>query len=1251
MSRSLVEASAGTGKTFHIERTVLGLVVGRGVPLDRILVVTFTRAAAAELRRRVRARLAAAADGLADGAAAPDEDLAALLAEHGVAIDEAVRRLAAALERFDDALIDTIHGFARRALAQAALDAGLDPGAELLEDVRPIVTEAAVDLAVEELRPASVPLHRFLVGHHGIDVPRLVALAAAVDGEPTLRIHPTLDALGLTGDDAPLPDRPIVDVLERLLERRTASLRAAWREEGERLWAWLAAEHAAKRLEKGIHTAGKGRDRHLRVGAWADGDAPLDAATLGDLAHFSGHRLRGRAAAPVDPTFAVCAAIDALDDLATAFLVHAAHRLRASVAARKRRLRVLGFADLLTALDGALGGDDGRRLRDAVRSRFDVALVDEFQDTDPVQWRIFDRLFPVDDRSGTLMMVGDPKQAIYAFRGADVDTYLEARATVTDDHDVLRLERNWRSDAALVAALNGLFDRPEDFGADGVFLDPGITYRPVTAARAEPPSRIRQPAGKSAAFGLEWVRRDAIDDAEPRDAADGSRELTLGWADRHLPRLVAEGIATVLAEGTTLLDDGAPDAGRRVEAGDVAVLVRTHRQAEAVHRALGQVGVPAVLRSEASVLHAPEAEELDRLLTAVLRPGSESALRAMLATTLIGSTARELVGLDEVALGRWHERVSAWARRWERDGIAAFVQEVLGDTGAPARLVASERGDRALTNLRHLTELLTTVELTRRASPEALHDWLRRGRLTAGTGSREHELRLESDAACVQVLTVHASKGLEYPIVWVPYLWHVRDGDGDDLLRLHDPDGGGLVLDVTVAPDHPDRRRRAERRALEDDREQMRLLYVALTRARHRVVAHAGVFARSDRSALRRLLLGVDTGTGGPWTGRSDDDIVTRLAAIAPNDVEVHEVTDVRPAPTSAGAAPSTSLVTHPARRPTRSVDRSWRRVSFTSLVRPLESGAASHDEPEAADHDAATAPPTVVDAADDGAELPLDGFPRGADAGEFLHRLLELVDLAALADASTAPAAVMAALAAVDARGGTGPRVRTALASSGAVARLTDGLRLAAATPLGPLASGRALGDLAPTDRLHELRFDLPIAGGEDERRRAVTTAAIADLLEAHADQDTAPLRALAARLRSAPTAARGLLTGSIDLVARVDGRYLIADFKSNRLGPVDGPARSSHYRRPGLARAMEEHDYLLQELLYLVALHRLLRWRLPDYDIDRHVAGGLYLFLRGMVGADPAGPDGVPAGVWSHRPATSLVLGLDALLAGVEP
>jgi len=1094
---TVLEASAGTGKTYTIAALAVRYVA-EGVPLDALLLVTFTRMATGELRERVRERLVSAERGLARArAGAPPEDhdaVVALLADGPPR--EVVRRherLIAALADFDAATIATTHGFCQEVLGGLGVAGDVEPEATFAEDVGDLLSEVVDDLYVRRFHRRDTP---------DFDREQAMRIARAAVANPEARLEP-----------AHAPEESVAAMRRRL-----------------------------------------------------------------------------------------------------------ALAVRAELEGRKRALGVMTYDDLLTRLAHTLRGEGGETVAARLRERYRVVLVDEFQDTDPVQWEIMRRAFGGD--GVTLVLIGDPKQAIYAFRGADVYAYL---AAAREPDTRATLEVNWRSDQGLIDAYDALFSGAR-LGHEG------IVYRRV---RAADPNRAPRLSGAPAGAPLR-VRVVHRDDPEIGLTRGGCARNAS--AREHIAADLAADVAALLASGAQITDG----PRERLRPGHVAVLVRTHKNAATVRDALDQAGIPAVISGAGSVFATPPAREWLRLLEALERPASPPRARSAALTAFVGWTAEQLASAGEDRIDELHRTLHRWARVLHGQGVAALSETVTAAGGLPRRVLGEADGERALTDLRHVGQLLHAAATAEHLGTTALTAWLRAqiAEADSGTTDEERSRRLESDAEAVQVLTIHRSKGLEFPVVYLPYLWEPGWIPKEaQPIFFHDPDAGDeRVVDVGMeGPDFP--RHRAQHLA-EQRGEDLRLAYVALTRARHQAVVWWAGSWDSRHSALGRLLFSRDAEGTVPPEGSStptDAAAVARfeaLAAQAPGCISVEHATpaapvawsDARPAPGELAAA-----------RFDRRLDSAWRRTSYSDIT------AATHEppvgsepeEPVLDDEGPSAAPPPAPGGEEDAAALravtsPLGAMPAGVHVGTFVHRVLEATDFAA-----------------ADLRGEVAARVDAAQARRrveiGDRAAVVEGLAAAIETPLGPLLGGRRLRDLPRADRLDELEFELPLAGG-DRPSGHVELSAIAALLRG--DPALAPY---AQRLDDPALrrSVRGYLTGSIDLVVRDGGaqRFAIVDYKTNWLG--GGEELSAWHHRPAaLAGEMHRAHYVLQALLYTVALHRYLRWRLPAYDPDRHLAGVLYLFVRGMTGPQTPQLGGTPCGVWAWRPPAGLVEQLSDVL-----
>jgi exodeoxyribonuclease V beta subunit len=1144
---TVLEASAGTGKTFTIAGLVARTVAEGLAPLSQILVVTFTRMATGTLRDRVRARLVSAEAGLGRmldvGEEPPPGDsvLARLGGDGAGPAAERRARLARALADFDSATITTTHGFCHMMLNALGVWGDVAPGAALLEDPEDMVEEVVDDL-----------LARHALVHGTIPLPRREALQAGLEvvRNPGVPLGPPADRGDVTA--------------------------SGWR----------------RRLAQGV---------------------------------------------------------------------------RGEVGRRLLDANLLTYDDLLVRLANALQNPRrGAAACARLRRRYAVVLVDEFQDTDPVQWQVVKEAFgvspPVDDgspRTGStrLVLVGDPKQAVYAFRGADVHSYLDAvRAAGPRRH--FTLELNWRSDAALLEAYDAFFG-PLHLG------HPEIIYRRV---RATPPHTRPGLSGAPSSAALR-VRLVPGDDRGL--VRTGERLVQKDSAVRWIADDLAGDVVSLLAPGAELVAWKADDdveSTRPLSPSDIGVLVRTNRQAVVVQAALRRAGVPVVVAGAQSVFSTPAARDWLRLLEALEQPASRSRAAAAALTPFVGLSADQLAVADEGTWEAVHSRLYLWAAVARSDGAAGLFGHISASESLPARLLAETEGERRLTDLAHVAELLHAEAMSSQLGLAALRTWLAyRGEEpgTEATEADQRSRRLESAEDAVHILTVHRAKGMEFPIVYCPYLWDNAPSDRPGApVMFHDAqDGGRRKLDVGEKGDATYQRHlgagQEERRG-----EDLRHLYVALTRAKHQTVVWWAAVKGCQHSALGRLLLAKDAngdvageGRRGAPADREVWDRFQEISAAVPGLVSVERATGA----TARGWA-GPGQFGRPAELSTAPFDRRldvlWRRSSYTSITAPAHEASSSPgrlvssepEEPGTVDEPGERAPGPLAGAhvaETDRAELtlravpcPLAAVPGGADIGTFVHGVLEAVDFAA-SDLRAELAGVVRARA--DAYPG----------SPGDTECLVEGLEAALLTPMGDLTGGVSLAGIARRDRLDELGFELPLVGG-DEPVGEVTTDEMAALFARHLGTG-GPLAGYAATLAgpALSTRLRGYLTGSLDLVFRLGGkgreeRYFVVDYKTNWLGPPGEELCAWHYRRPALEEEMCLSHYVLQAAFYLVALHRYLRWRLPAYDPAVHLGGAVYLFLRGMTGPVPAVYQGQPCGVFAWRPPVQLVTELSDLFSG---
>ena len=1109
---TLLEASAGTGKTFAIAALVARLIA-EGVPPERLLVVTFTRMATGELRERVRERLVTAELGLARalaGVAPPADDrvLGLLATGPDAEIEERRRRLANAVADFDAATIATTHGFCRHVLAGLGVTGDVEHEVTFVEDLSDLVEEVVDDLYVRRFHPVAAP---------PFDRAEALRIGRAAIDNPHARLEP--------------------------VDRRP--------EDKDELWA-----------------------------------------------------MRRRLAEAV----------------------------RKEVDERKRRAGVMTYDDLLTRLcDTLADAEYGTAACARLREQYRVALVDEFQDTDPIQWEIVRRAFGEGD--ATLVLIGDPKQAVYSFRGADVYAYLSAAASAATR---ATLATNWRSDEGLIDALDALFDGAQ-LGHEG------IVHRPVRAAEANREPRLVD-APVASPLRVRVLHR-----------ADGLIPLTRrGYASkRPAEALIADDLAAdvvrILESAATVLTGGGDK--EPVQPRDIAVLVPTNRLAGLVDQALERAGVPAVINGAGSVFATPAADEWLRLLEAIERPASSTRVRSAALTSFLGWTAEELAAADGPTEEELHAKFHRWSGLLRSRGVGALLDSISTSEALPGRVLARLGGERRLTDIAHVAQLAHAVATEQQLGVSPLISWLRHRIVDADRESADEDraLRLDSDAEAVQVLTIHRSKGLEFPIVYHPFAWQAGYIDEKEPPAYHD-DKNDDVWTIDVGGEQgPDFAGHEQLRDREQRGEDLRLLYVALTRTMHQaIVWWAGAWESQD-SAVGRLLFARDSAGVIAAEGAqvpSDDEVATCIEALAakvPGKIAVERVT------ASAGGrwiGEPRGTVELDAATFMRTLDARWRRASYSGIVAGArEQRVATEPDLDILDDEplltTATAEALSSDDATEqrlrAATAALAAMPGGADVGDLVHRTFAETDFAA-PDLDAELATRLA------------EQRRRRDVDIGEAGVALAGLAAAIETPLGPLLDDIRLRDVAKSDRLDELAFELPLVGG-DKPTGTLALTDLASLLERFLPAGD-PLAGYANRLRDPFLSwdLRGYLTGTLDLVLRTGtddaARYALVDYKTNWLG-ADGEELSAwHYRPAALAQAMERAHYPLQALLYLAALHRYLRARVLGYDAERDLGGVFYLFLRGMTGPATPRVDGQPCGVFAWSPPATLVEGLSDLL-----
>jgi len=1169
---TLIEASAGTGKTYTIT-TLFARLIARGYSIESILVVTFTEAAAAELKLRIRKRLSSF---LADDTGNEDE-LTAFF--NGQADSGLIRqRIAYAVSCFDQACIMTIHSFCLQTLKENAFESGTYFDIELLTDSSCFFDQVCMDffmtrindqdsLFLQFLAQKGVTPENFkagfrpLVSRHNMDIIPDIAGFEDVCGsyrDLTQKIHHILK-------------NQKQEVIKLIQDHKGVDKRSYTK---KNLPTWL--DNSLGKLEA------QGRDTLFVMTEKGD-----------PLYKFTHTRLTSRTKAghdvPGHELFDLCENLLGLSRVLETNVISLKLEFfsffNQELDKMKRTLGACFFDDLINDLASALEGSGRDQLKAAVHEKFKACLIDEFQDTDPAQYGIFSRLFAVSETSEKKMpffMIGDPKQAIYGFRGGDIFAYLFA---CKESDQIFTLEQNYRSAPLLVQAVNNIFClNPNPF----LFKEIEFTRvgTPETAV-----NRLIENALPVQPLQFTFVKRENF-------SLDRQGYIKKEDALKAIPGILAQEILSTLNSKFRLLPkEGNGGENIAVNPGDMAVLVRTNDQAEQIHQALADLNIPSYLSKTGSVFDSREAIELHDILLAVYEPDQLGLLKAALSSSVFGFSLGMLADLDqdEENLWRWQDWFRGYKDTWEQKGFVSMIMELFHcDEGIiRASSVLSERG---LTNFYHLIELVSQGAQHQYLSMFYLIKWYKAQLFKESRADGADELRLESDKKAVAIVTIHKSKGLEYPMVYLPYLWAGgRKIKTDDPILFHDPDMDyRLRLDLGSS----DRERAVDLREQEETAEEKRLLYVALTRASAMCRILWGGFSSVDNSALGSLLhpkgCGSDTimlqdldrltipMNSMPSTACEDSSINVSLFKLWESDEKY-----IPPDQTGTDLG---------ARYLQRQITPEWRISSFSSITAARSWVQPENVAPEnvSIDELSKSSDPSTL-------EICLKNFPKGAGSGDFFHAVFEDLNFI---DPGLVKILVKENLSKFG-------FIDTNLAKPATTA-VKEILATSLVTDTGEKFR---LQDIQINQRFTELEFFFSVPSFD--------TASMGDLFAGEPGGNN-----YARRIINLGTSSfKGFIKGFIDLVIRHRGKWYIIDYKSNFLGEFYGD-----YGQTAMKEAMESHHYILQYHLYLTALHRYLSLRLKNYSYDRDFGGVFYLFIRGM-------KPGQPHGIFFHRPGKNFL------------
>ena len=1199
----LIEASAGTGKTYTIANLYLRILLGHGdaesrhqspLQVDQILVVTFTEAATTELRDRIRRRIHQAR--LAFVAGISDDPFIQQLIDDMPTEMRCAEILLHAERQMDEAAIFTIHGFCQRMLKQHAFESGTLFTSELVTDLSALQLLCAADYWRRAFYPLSKPMVALIRQYWKTPQALLKAVRSWLHATD-LQIDNTIPTSMAAFEQSYLVPALALkqqwqeqwDTIRNTLESCGMKKNAKTLNRLEDMAIFLASDQIIPRL---------GKDKK---GGWAlFGTATLEKSLL-----KSG----------IMPSSPLIDAVDQFltlphdfnDALKAVIQRDALQHIREQMMQMKQSRYQFSFDDLLSGLANALYDPKGALLAQTIRQQYSIALIDEFQDTDAQQYRIFQKLYMRDDSLNTeqqqslsslgLFMIGDPKQAIYAFRGADIFTYMQARQQV---HSHYTLGTNWRSSSAMVNSVNTLFQQAQK----PFIYDHHIPFMPVSAAPQADQRWLSLNDEPQAAMTL-WLQHS---------------ETSVN-SDSYL-KTMSTATATEINRLLTASDQQAcylhnKDQQTPLQPGDIAVLVRSRHHAQLVRDALSAQNIASIyLSNQDSVFASAMAEDLQKVLHACLYPNNERALRAALATRLFQLDIQQLeaLTLDEQQWEDVANEFSQYHQLWLNKGVLPMLHRLIFQRQLAEQTLAAEQGERQLTDLLHLGELLAEAALAH-PSPSALLRWFNEQRIEPNNQADSQQLHLESERNLVQVVTIHKSKGLEYKVVFVPFICYV--GKNSNAV-YHDPN----TLDSWLALINTDKTKQLA--AQEQLAEDLRLIYVALTRAVYNCYLgfapfKSGQVSKDGKTDLHLSAIGYLLNGKQPIYVQELAVLLERLTQQSPNATSGTEIVlQTPPEPLLPPyTAPNTGQQSLSARAFQGNIERNWWTTSYSALSRHHSSVDASL-EVGSIDFSAQAAPTSASEEADgdNHNSYSLFYFPKGAQPGTFMHTLFEELDMVALRSDVSNDAINRAYLESF---------VLEQLAKAGFeehwLTAICGMLQNCLCTPL----DGKAmrLRDLTDDSRRVEMEFYLPIEH---------LSADSLNQLIAHFD----PLSAQAGQLDFYTV--KGMLKGFIDLTFVHEGRWYVLDYKSNWLG--DNVAA---YNRDAMAQVMIEHRYDLQYQLYSLALHRLLQQRLLDYDYEQHFGGVIYLFLRGVQPNDAE-----QHGIFSHKPAFEFIDALDQLFRG---
>ncbi len=1123
---NLIEASAGTGKTYAITMLVLRLVVEKNRDIKQILVVTFTKAATEELKQRIRNRLIEARQVAIDDSSVTDDHLKQWLKQTELDLKTIVQRLNHALLDIDQAAIFTIHGFCQRTLAEYALESGQLFDSELTGDINSIKQGCSDDFWRKNIYSRSAWETSLLTAQYQTPDKLLASIDSISLG---LTVFPEYENLEQKLTEL----KQLIDIHKKDIEASLLILKEKLAEEKFKVGF-------ANSFSEVCHS----------INEWMN----KNASTLPEFSMFTlqgltgalnGVKFRKSKATPSSSDEQKQDYLDTLRfdpnpfeeiDVAikniSLFLRRSLlETLNEDVNKRLQQQNILSFDDLITRLADALQAEKGEQLRQEIRLRYQAALIDEFQDTDQSQWFIFSTLF--NSAEHFFYLIGDPKQAIYKFRGADIHSYFEAKKQAKHQFS---LSFNWRSHPQLVKGVNTLFD------TNNPFLAEQLDFIPVKAALTEKLGYLIDKEQQLPAMVLWQLEKS---EKEFWTSGKAVSEITTG---------VVNEIIDLLSAGISIQTGDR----KQIRPNDIAILVRTNPQAKQFQFILNDAGITAVINSKESVFSSQEANDLYCVLQSIAGITDRDLLKQALMLDWFNFNGQQLYQTlnDEMAMDGWLTRFQTYQHTWKVKGLMAMTQQLLSKEKVFSHLSGKKQAERRITNLQHCIELLQQATIDENLAVNKTLDWLHDNIIQAQSAiisSDEQQLRLESDDNAVKIITMHSSKGLEYPIVFCPFLWQRGDRLKKEKHKIKCYNHEEMIVDLGSDQFENHRQLALDEELAED----LRVFYVAITRAKYRCYINwADVRSKEveNSSAMAYLFC---------FSGDDFFQQQTKLQHYSqkqPLAFEYRLLEAEQEIIKTRQVQASVNKLSY--KQNQRSLYTNWQMSSYTAL-----SSLSIHEIPEL--------PIDKVreENVENSKESNSIELPRGSHTGNVIHDLLENIPFRYLAEKNDISI----------------QREKSCLRyglKTDEPEQINQLLRAAVNTVLSCEGIRFSLKDLEEPQCLKEMPFYLSM--------KKMDVSLINGVLN-----NCPAYQVLTDKVMS------GYLTGFIDLICEYQGKYFIIDYKSNGL---------ENYETNTLVQAMREHNYGLQYWIYTLVLHQYLKHRLPNYNYQEHMGGVMYLFVRGM-------------------------------------